>query len=307
MSEKDINLSKKEKVEEKLKQLEMLVSEARTIREKDKKKFKLLTENFYDKKLNVGIAFQRAYGAIFSGDYFDLIQLPDGNYMVVFADISGHGLPAYTTLLRLRSAITICISEVKEMFGETDVVDTDLLVRNINIKFTDIMDDANSYDFASVSFTFIKNEGDMFHLKFYNQSMLFPIVFRKFENEVIGVYDLNNEMDEWSPKKGYLLGSDVRKLLKEKYLETPPVEFTVYEGDAILFYSDGIIEAYNKDVDHEEYGEERMIKYLKDHLDLAPELIVQLLFENVYEFLGSHEQQRDDMTAVLIDFPNVRN
>ena len=98
----------------KLRQFALLDAEANTIRERDKFLIKGLFQNFYGKKLNVGIGFQRAYGAILSGDYFDLIKLPDGNYLFIFADMSGHGLPAYTNLVRLRSAITISISHREE-------------------------------------------------------------------------------------------------------------------------------------------------------------------------------------------------
>ncbi len=52
---------------EKLRQFNILNAEANTIREKDKVLIKSLFRNFYSKKLNVGIGFQRAYGSILSG------------------------------------------------------------------------------------------------------------------------------------------------------------------------------------------------------------------------------------------------
>jgi hypothetical protein len=291
---------------EKLKQFELLVSEANTIREKDKVLIKGLFQNFYNKNLNVGIGFQRAYGAILSGDYFDLIHLPDSNYLFIFADMSGHGLPAYTNLIRLRSAITISIGEARKIYEQSGAVDSEFLVKNITAKFTDIMDQANSPDFACVLFTFIYNDGDKFHLKFYNRSMLFPIIIRRYETEVVDVYNLNSEEKGWQPLKGNLLCRDVRLLMEDKYLETPACSFTLYEGDSILYFSDGIVEAYNKERSSEEFGVERIIQILKDNLNLVPQLVVHELFESVYTYLGRPELQKDDMTAVLIDFPPVR-
>jgi len=291
---------------DKLEQFELLVSEANTIRERDKVLIKGLFQNFYDKTLNVGIGFQRAYGGILSGDYFDLIHLPDGNYLFIFADMSGHGLPAYTNLIRLRSAVTISIGEARRIYKQSGAVDNEFLVKNIITKFTDIMDGANSQDFASVLFTFIYNEGDKFHLKFYNRSMLFPIVIRKYESQMVDVYNLNREEKGWHPLKGNLLSSDVRLLLADKYLEMPSCSFTLYEGDSILYFSDGIVEAYNKERASQEFGVERVIQLIKDNLNLVPQLVVHELFEAVYAYLGRPELQKDDMTAVLIDFPPVR-
>lgn len=291
---------------DKLDQFELLVSEANTIRERDKVLIKGLFQNFYDKKLNVGIGFQRSYGSILSGDYFDLIRLPDGNYLFIFADMSGHGLPAYTNLVRLRSAVTISIGESQRIFGQSGAVDSEFLVKDITTKFTDIMGEANSQDFACVLFTFIHNDGDKFHLKFYNRSMLFPIIMRKYESQVVDVYNLNNEEKGWVPLKGNLLSSDVRHLLKDKYLEVPTCSFTLYEGDSIFYFSDGIVEAYNQDQSPKEFGVERVIRILKENYNRAPQLVVHELFEAVYAYLGRPELQKDDMTAVLIDFPPVR-
>jgi phosphoserine phosphatase RsbU/P len=293
-------------IREKLKQYEILTLEANAIREKDKILIKSLFQNFYSKNLNVGIGYQRAYGSILSGDYFDLIKLPDGNYLFVFADMSGHGIPAYANLVRLRAAITISIVEAKKNYRGSNNLDTDYLIRNICEKFTDIMDDAYSFDFASVVFTFIYNEGDRFHLKFYNRSMLFPIIARKYQNQVVDVYNLNREDKGWRPLRGNLLSSDARRLIDNGYLETPSCEFVLYEGDLILYYSDGILESQSKAAPGEEFGEERIIQILKENINLMPQVIVHELLNAVYNFMGKPEFQRDDMTAVLIGFPPVR-
>jgi hypothetical protein len=291
---------------ERLRQFGLLDAEANTIRDKDKILIKGLFQNFYGKKLNVGIGFQRAHGAILSGDYFDLIQLPDGNYLFIFADMSGHGLPAYTNLVRLRSAITISIAEARKIYWQSGAVDSDYLVHAISTMFTDIMEGSNSHDFGCVIFTFISNDGDRFNLKFYNRGMLFPIIVRKFEKRVVGVYNLNRDEQGWIPLKGNLLSSDVRILLEDRYNETPCCNFILYEGDSILYYSDGIIEANHRDRPTDEYGDDRIVRLMIDHLNLMPQLVVQELFESVYGFMGRPEQQKDDMTAVLIDFPPVR-
>jgi hypothetical protein len=293
-------------IREKLKQYEILTVEANNLREKDKILVKSLFQNFYSKNLNFGIGFQRAYGSILSGDFFDLVKLPDGNYLFIFADMSGHGIPAYANLVRLRSAITISISEVNKTYKQTKIIDTDLLIKDISEKFTDIMDEASSRDFASVIFTFIFNIDDRFYLKFYNRSMLFPIIVRKYQNQVVEVFNLNKDEKGWSPLRGNLLSGDVRQLLGDRYLVTPPCEFILCEGDSILYYSDGILEACNRENSGQEFGEDRIIQVLVENLNLMPQVIVHELLNKVYNYIGKPEHQRDDMTAVLIDFPPVR-
>ncbi len=298
------NLSEDDR--EKLRQFNLISAEANSIRERDKILIRGLFRNFYNKKLNVGIGFQRAYGAVLSGDYFDLIYLPDGNYLFIFADMSGHGLPAYTTLVRFRSAITMSITDARKIYEHSGSVDKDFFVKNVTTKFTDIMEESNSHDFACVLFTFISNEEDKFHLTFYNRSMLFPIIVRKFQKDIVDVYDLNKEEKGWIPLKGNLLSSDVRLILGNSYLDCPSCTFTLYEGDSILYYSDGIIEAYNRELQSEEFGENRLIDILKENINLMPQLAVHELFAAVYQFMGRPELQKDDMTAVLIGFPPVR-
>ena len=290
---------------DRLRMFEILEAEANSIRERDRVLIKGLFQNFYGRRLNVGIGFQRAYGAILSGDYFDLIHLPDGNYLFIFADMSGHGLPAYTNLVRLRAAITISVGEARKIYEQSGFVDPDYLVKNISMKFIDIMEVVNSHDFGCVLFTFIYNDGDKFHLKFFNRSMLFPVIVRKFRNEVVNLYNLNIEEKGWYPRKGNLLSSDVYAILGDKYFEMPSCEFTLYEGDSILYFSDGIIEAYDNDRQTGEYGMDRILAFLAEHMHLVPQLIVQELFESVYRHIGNPVSQKDDMTAVLIDFPRV--
>ncbi len=304
-------LSKKmDSIENRLKRFDILQSEANTVRENDKILIKSMFRNFYNKHLNVGIGFHRAYGSILSGDYFDLIKLPDDNYLFVFADISGHGLPAYTTLIRLRSAITIAVKETEFIFGNSGYINTTSLVRDICLKFTDIMDESNSDDFASVNFTFISYKNNKFHLKFYNRSMLFPVIIRKKNNDLVEIINLNENANEWIPKFGLILGSNVRKIIGAGYLDTPCGEYILEGTDSVLFYSDGIIEAYNPDADKssidflEDFGVARLMEILKINIHLSPHEMINKIFDDVYNFIGDPEHQKDDMTAVLIDFPS---
>lgn len=298
-----IHVKDENTVESRLKKFDILKAEANTVREKDKNLIRSLFKNLYKRRLIVGIGFQRAYGSILSGDHFDLIRLTQDTYMFVFADVSGHGLPAYTTLIRLRSAITLAVNEMRKIYETTGLMDHSVLISNIAAKFTDIMDESNSDDFACVNFTIVQNKNGKFHLEFYNRSMLFPIVVRRKGKKDYKIENLNYPQENWIPSKGYLLGSDIRALLGDSYLDNPRCTYTLNEGDAIMYYSDGIIEAYRHDSDRDEFGDEGVEEVLLDYAGLHPQLAVDGLFRAVYDYLGAPEHQKDDMTAVMICFP----
>jgi len=281
---------------------EILIQEVNQVREKDKRLIRELFNSFTNKYLMVGLGFQRAYGSILSGDYFDLLKLPGGKFLFVFSDISGHGLPAYTTLIRLKSAVTLSVKEAEEKFKITGQINYGEIVYAIACKFTDIMDLSGSSDFASVNFVFIEEGDRCLKFRFYNRSMLFPIIIRR-ESEFPQIINLNNKSEIWSPEKGYLLGSDIKNLIDEDlYYRTPECSLDIYQGDMIMFYTDGITEAFSKSV-NTQYGEPRLEQKLLEMCDLPPQLVINNIFESVYEFIGGHEFQKDDMTAVIIDLP----
>ncbi len=288
---------------EKLRKYEIFRGEANQVRIKDKRLIRELFRQFRPRDLLIGIGFQRSYGSILSGDYFDLFRLSDRNYLFVFADISGHGLPAYTTLIRLKSAIIIAVKEMDSIFHRTGILDYSYLVRSISIKFTDIMDMSNSNDFASVNFVFFEDHHGFIRLRFFNRSMLYPIVLRRV-GEDYEVCNLNSAREDWKPEKGYLLGSDIKSLLDiEDYYHTPECCFDLNQGDQIMFYTDGITEAFDYSTEKSQYGEQRLEQKMLEMRNLPPQLIINNIFDSVYEFIGSHEHQKDDMTAVLIDLP----
>ena len=288
---------------EKIRKYEIFRQEANNVREKDKKLIRDFFKSLTHRAINVGVGFQRAYGSILSGDHFDLFKLTDKTFLFIFADISGHGLPAYTTLIKLRSAIILAIKEIEGNFERTGMIDYSNLIRNIAVKFTDIMDMSNSSDFASVNFVFVEDQKGHLKFRFYNRSMLFPIVIRRTKDQII-TFNLNNQYDMWQPQKGYLLCNDIKSLVKsDSYYDTPECCFDIYQGDMIFFYSDGITEAFDSETENKQYGEERLAQKLIESSDLPPQLVINNIFDSVYEFIGKHEYQKDDMTAVLIDLP----
>jgi hypothetical protein len=169
------------------------------------------------------------------------------------------------------------------------------------------MEAVKSDDFASVNFTFIYNEESGFRLRFYSRGMLFPMILRRNGSQPNKIINLNKNFGDWKPNKGFLLCRNIEILLGKSYFETPFSDFVMQEGDSILYYSDGILEAYQSDSSSDEYGESRIEDSFRDHGKLPPQAAVNLFFESVYEYIGVPQMQKDDMTAVLIDFPPMND
>jgi len=65
----------------------------------------------------------------------------------------------------------------------------------------------------------------------------------------------------------------------------------------LFFYTDGLSEAH--DEKEEEYGENRIIDYLKENRHLSPEELKNNILESVEEFSCSNIQE-DDTTIVIL-------
>ncbi|HQJ74511.1 MAG TPA: PP2C family protein-serine/threonine phosphatase, partial [Bacteroidota bacterium] len=69
------------------------------------------------------------------------------------------------------------------------------------------------------------------------------------------------------------------------------------QGDLFVFYTDGIIEAMNKD--NEEYGEERFIKIINENSNNSSKEIIKNILQDVKKFIGK-ASQHDDITLLVI-------
>jgi len=72
-------------------------------------------------------------------------------------------------------------------------------------------------------------------------------------------------------------------------------ERNLFPGDTLVFYTDGVTEAFN--ADSEEFGESRLVEALRRHRDLSPQHLLASLLEHVRQF--SPHEQRDDLTVLV--------
>ena len=75
-------------------------------------------------------------------------------------------------------------------------------------------------------------------------------------------------------------------------------ETALKEGDSILFYSDGLVEAH--DPRGEMFGFPRLGKLVSVHDTGGGEELVDFLLEELYTFTGPNWEQEDDITLLTL-------
>ncbi len=127
-----------------------------------------------------------------------------------------------------------------------------------------------------------------------------------------GVLDTRNGSFEYSNgghNAPYLLSADgsLKSIEDAGGLMIGAMEDSGYEskiimlqpGDSILFYTDGVTEAFNKN--EEEFSDERLRKLVNTGNSLYPEKLVDLVFSGITEFTDGCEQS-DDITCMSLKY-----
>ncbi|HSD64487.1 MAG TPA: SpoIIE family protein phosphatase [Ignavibacteriaceae bacterium] len=205
------------------------------------------------------------------GDYYDYINLGNNKLGVVIGDVSGKGLKAafYMTMTK-----GIFQSQVESSYSPGEVLKkvNRLLIQTMEkgsfvTMFYGILDyDENSFTYARAG-----HEPGIYYNKPANKiEILRPAGIGLGLKEGI-VFEKNIE-----DKKIYL-----------------------NKGDLILLYTDGFNDARNKD--NEDYGRERIIKFIERHKNIPGDKFIKALSDDVSEF-SEDSPQFDDLTLVTINF-----
>jgi hypothetical protein len=290
--------------EEIIRRYKLIQNDLEGVRIKDKIGIKSILNRFGEEGMDAGIGYKQAYGTVMSGDSFQLFSLHDDIFLFVFSDVSGHGLEAYTTYIKLRSSIILAVRSENERRAqnENDSINYSKIISDITNTFTDIMDDSISRDFACVLFTFVSRENEMFTFRFFNRGMYYPQLATQAENGSVTAFNMNEALDTWVPAKNSPLGSDFRKILEHKYNVNTESILTLSGGFRLLFFTDGITEATSGQNHSMEFGLARLEKNLIETFHYFPQAAINTLFTEVYDFIGDPSRQTDDMTAVLLNF-----
>ncbi|MBN2563352.1 MAG: SpoIIE family protein phosphatase [Phycisphaerae bacterium] len=202
-----------------------------------------------------------------AGDFYDFVELPDGDIGVVIADVVGSGVPASLMMASARSALRSHARQAPDI-GE--------LMRAVNLR---LWNDTLPSEFATAFYAVLSRDGR--RLRFCNAGHEPMLLLRRGEVRQLDV-------------GGLVLGIDPAATYESGELELEP-------GDLLALTTDGLTEALN--YDDEAYGRSRLHASLKLYGSMAPDmpanLIAKQLLWDVRRFVGLAAQS-DDMTLVIV-------
>ncbi len=186
------------------------------------------------------------------GDYYDYIKLDEDSFIVCIADVSGKGIPAALLMSNFQASLRILVrhnSDLKQIIKELNQL---------------ILENAKGERFITFFIALINTKEKT--VKYINAGHNPPIFI---SNKEIRPLD-----------KGTTILGVFNKLptINEQEIK--------YSGNSMLFaYTDGLTETSNEE--SEEYGIERLEKYLTDNYNLDLEKIHSSLYEELNKFRGT--------------------
>jgi len=197
------------------------------------------------------------------GDFFDCIKIDENRTALMIADVTGHGIPAALTMTMSKMLFTIYADKFK---GSADVM------KEINMQLRGTLLDTQYITAFYALFDSRESK-----LTFTNAGHPRGLFYRKSKGKVMA-------LDTF----GLFLGISDNIEYEEKSI-------TVERGDRLLLYTDGISEL--KDSSGEEFGEERLAKFIRENHQTRGESFNSNLLKTVNSF--SRESERNDDLAFL--------
>ncbi len=198
------------------------------------------------------------------GDYYDYFERPDGKIGMVVADVSGKGVPAALLVSQLQAILRAEVRMDKPLPA---------IISTVN----QIVTETTSPEKFATLFYADWDPGRR-RLTYVNAGHNYPIVVRRGGT----CHDLK--------AGGLVLGVLADATYEQAQMELDP-------GDVVLIYTDGLSELHNPA--GEEFGEERLQRFLIDNRHLPVEAIKNKLIRDASRFaLG--ELGFDDLTIIIL-------
>ncbi|WP_051185284.1 PP2C family protein-serine/threonine phosphatase [Leptospira alstonii] len=201
------------------------------------------------------------------GDYYDIIDAPNGDKWVGIGDVSGNGVESGLVMMMAQTAIQAILQQKKTLLPSEVLIQANRIIKdNIERLETD----------RYMTMILFKLEDD--HL----------LVSGKHTD--IMVYRAGQKKVEVISTNGSWLGiiDDLGSALED-------LRIPICNGDIILLYTDGIIEAQNQE--EELFGEERLSVLLESNTHLSLKKLGEEIFWGITNF---GKTQSDDMTLLLL-------
>ena len=200
------------------------------------------------------------------GDYYDVIDRNGSSYDLIIADVSGHSIGAALIMAETRTFIHARMESIKQPAE---------MLRALNSYFLKDLDRSDLF----VTMFYLQYNPVNRRLIYGNAGHNTPLLWKKRKRHLI---TLDTE--------GLIFGIKEDITFEQKAIDLDP-------GDILLLYTDGIIEAENRDKVF--FGIERLAKVLEECDDLNPqELIDQIMIQG--RIFTGMRHFNDDVTLVVM-------
>ena len=231
-----------------------------------------------------------------SGDYYDFLSFGNERLGIAVGDISGKGISAALLMANIHSAVRVY------EFGQTPAAQ-DMTVAN---RVPSIRTAAGAGDTPEI----LSNKGMASPsevLWLLNRHLYHSTSEEKYMTLFLGVYDGNSRNLTYSNAghlppiliavDGSIRRLDAGGLVIGLFDNVSHEEQTVQlgRGEILLAFSDGVTEPENE---FGEFGEERLIKLVRENRHLSLARIAEIVTTTVDEWIGGAERP-DDVTVVL--------
>ncbi len=199
-----------------------------------------------------------------AGDYYDVLCLDDHRLLLAIADVSGKGVPAALLMASLQASLRVTVDCEEHLAAAT---------RRLNRVMYENTDMSHF-----VTFCWGIWEHTRHRFRYVNAGHNPPLLFRRTGRV------------ERLRKGGLLLGAFPEGAYEEGRVRIQP-------GELLVFFTDGVTEAYHPE--RGEFGEHRLVQWIKRHRDLSADGIVSGLVEEVRRFTDKRELD-DDLTLLVV-------
>ncbi len=196
------------------------------------------------------------------GDFYDFFSFEDGRLGIVIGDVTDKGVPAALLMATTRSIL--------RSVAQTEVSPGKVLEQANNLLIPDIPPKL----FVTCLYAILDTSTG--RLRYANAGQDQP-----YQQHAAGASEL------WAT--GMPLG-----LMPDMHYEEK--ETILAQGESVLFYSDGLVEAHNPE--YEMFGFPRLQALLAEHTDNVT--IIDLLLNDLAAFTGPRWEQEDDVTLVTL-------
>lgn len=212
-----------------------------------------------------------------SGDYYDFLELGRRHVGLVVGDVSGKGIYAALLMAGIQSAVRTQLyhpNPIEKADGSNHErsLSTASLLERLNRQIFDNTPDAKYATFFYAVFDALERT-----LVYTNAGHPPPLLFR--DSSI-------SRLDEG----GTVLGLFPTRQYAQRLVQ-------LEAGDVLFAYTDGLVEPENSY--GEEFGEERLIKIIRESLGAAPEVLAEEVYSAITDWTGGGEPQ-DDMTMLYL-------